>query len=151
MYGIVVGIDASPEAERALGWAVDEAERRQQNLTVVTVVPTPARVVLGEVNYPHASDEDLAEAQGRASATVEKVLAQRHSPSRVKYAVRADYGNVADVLLRYAADAQHIVVGSRGNGGFRRLLLGSVSNAVAHHSPCPVTIVPADRPRHDAA
>jgi nucleotide-binding universal stress UspA family protein len=54
-------------------------------------------------------------------------------------------GSPADVLLRAAADADLLVVGSHGRGGFAGLLLGSVSQQCAHHAPCPVVIVRAAR------
>ena len=58
--------------------------------------------------------------------------------------VRAVTGLPAEELLAAAADADMIVVGSRGAGGFKRLLLGSVSTQVTHHARCPVVVIPAD-------
>ena len=58
--------------------------------------------------------------------------------------VRAVTGLPAEELLNAAADADMIVVGSRGAGGFKRLLLGSVSTQVTHHAHCPVVVIPAD-------
>jgi nucleotide-binding universal stress UspA family protein len=52
-------------------------------------------------------------------------------------------GNASQALLHEAKGAALLVVGSRGRGGFTGLLLGSVSQQVAHHAPCPVVIVPA--------
>ncbi|MFB7416495.1 universal stress protein, partial [Streptomyces sp. NPDC056210] len=53
-------------------------------------------------------------------------------------------GNAAEVLVDAAEGAEMLVVGGRGHGGFRRALLGSVSQQVAHHAPCPVTIIRPD-------
>jgi nucleotide-binding universal stress UspA family protein len=54
-------------------------------------------------------------------------------------------GSASHVLLEEAADADLLVVGSRGLGGFRGLLLGSVGQQCAHHAPCPLVIVPHRR------
>jgi nucleotide-binding universal stress UspA family protein len=56
--------------------------------------------------------------------------------------VRAATGLPAEALLEAAADADMLVVGSRGAGGFKRLLMGSVSTQVTHHAPCPVVVIP---------
>jgi nucleotide-binding universal stress UspA family protein len=64
-------------------------------------------------------------------------------PATVVIAVR---GNPAQELVGQARNADLLVLGSRGSGGFARLLLGSVASAVTHHADCPVVIVPANRP-----
>jgi nucleotide-binding universal stress UspA family protein len=51
-------------------------------------------------------------------------------------------GNAADELVKASHDADMIVLGSRGSGGFTRLLMGSVSSQVTHHAACPVVVVP---------
>ena len=55
-------------------------------------------------------------------------------------------GLPADEILTAAQDADMIVVGSRGAGGFKKLLMGSVSSQVTHHARCPVVVIPADNP-----
>lgn len=59
--------------------------------------------------------------------------------------VEALNGVPTEELLKAAGDADMVVVGSRGAGGFTRLLLGSVSSQIVHHAHCPVVIIPADR------
>jgi nucleotide-binding universal stress UspA family protein len=66
--------------------------------------------------------------------------AERLQPS-VKHEGKTIEGHPAEVLLEEARDASLIVVGNRGRGGFASLLLGSVSQQVVHHAPCPVTVV----------
>ncbi len=59
--------------------------------------------------------------------------------------IRAVNGFVAEELIGASRDADMLVVGSRGAGGFARLMMGSVSSQVAHHAQCPVVIIPGDR------
>jgi nucleotide-binding universal stress UspA family protein len=54
-------------------------------------------------------------------------------------------GDVAEELVRASMGADMLVVGSRGSGGFTKLLMGSVSSQVTHHAECPVVVVPATR------
>ena len=101
-----------------------EAALRSQPLRVVTVQPVvePARVA--------------------AQEAIDKVLAGLRGPRPESVTVEAVSGIPAEVLVMAGADADLIVLGSRGAGGFARLALGSVSSQVAHHAPCPVVIVP---------
>jgi nucleotide-binding universal stress UspA family protein len=55
-------------------------------------------------------------------------------------------GNPAEELVKASRDADMLVVGSRGSGGFGGLLVGSVSSQVPHHAACPVLVIPATRP-----
>jgi nucleotide-binding universal stress UspA family protein len=57
--------------------------------------------------------------------------------------VDAVSGSPAEELLSATQDAELLVVGSRGAGGFARLVMGSVSSQVSHHAPCPVVVIPA--------
>jgi nucleotide-binding universal stress UspA family protein len=88
-------------------------------------------------------DEELA---AGARRTLERALADagdRTAGVDVEPVVRE--GAPARVLLEEADDADLLVVGSRGLGGFRGLLLGSVSQQCSHHAPCPVVVVPHER------
>lgn len=135
---IVVGIDGSDSGQRALGWALDEARARGCTVEVVHAWPPPflagypldSLTVGAEVFEDAASkvmDGALADADlTRLSRPVERTLAG---------------GRPAAALLEAAKDADLVVVGSRGIGGFRGLLVGSVSLQVARHAPCPVVVV----------
>jgi nucleotide-binding universal stress UspA family protein len=92
--------------------------------------------------YP--GDQDLTRqiretAQEETDSVLEKAGEGSRPPS---VTVRAVTGLPAEELLSAAAGADMIVVGSRGAGGFKRLLLGSVSTQVTHHAPCPVVVIP---------
>lgn len=147
MSGIVVGIDGSAHSRRALEWAVNEATIRHTPLTVITVNQAVAGYWGGPVPYP--GDPDLAKrAREAAEEETESVLEKAEADSRPRppsVIVEAVTGMPAEELLKAAADADMIVVGSRGAGGFRRLLMGSVSTQVTHHAHCPVVVIPADK------
>ena len=142
MPGIIVGIDGSDHSRRALEWAIREAAVRHAPLTVFTVQATLIGYWGSPVLYP--GDEDLAE-QGRKTAQAEtdsvlEKIGPESRPSSVT--VRAVSGLPAEALLEAAADADMLVVGCRGAGGFKRLLMGSVSTQVTHHAPCAVVVIP---------
>jgi len=144
MPGIIVGIDGSERSRRALEWAINEAAVRQAPLTVLTVHPTVIGYWSGApIAYP--GDEDLVERSRKlAQEETDDTLAKADlKPGPPSVTVRAVNGLPADALLQAAADADMIVVGSRGAGGFKRLLLGSVSSQVTHHAQCPVVVIPA--------
>jgi nucleotide-binding universal stress UspA family protein len=140
---IVAGVDGSEGSRRALRWAVGEAVLRGAAVDAVAVWHDPygsdmsmeyqtpyfrqdRRAILGHVEERLA--RTIAEAAGGHPAVAVNPLVFDGEP--------------AQVLCSRSADADLLVVGSRGHGGFARLLLGSVSTACAHHSRCPVAIVP---------
>jgi nucleotide-binding universal stress UspA family protein len=142
MSGIVVGIDGSGHSGRALEWAVREAAVRQAPLRVITVHP-PVASYLGR-NIDQPQDDAVSEkARTAARAQVEQILDRLGETRPPRIALDAISGSPAEELLRSAVDADLLVVGSRGSGGFARLVMGSVSSQVAHHAQCPVVIVPA--------
>jgi nucleotide-binding universal stress UspA family protein len=142
MPGILVGIDGSAHSMRALEWAAKEAGLRHTSLTVLTVHQAVAGFWGGDLHY--AGDEDLVE-KGRqaAQAEVDKVLAGLGDARPTSVTVKAVQGRPVEVILNEGADADMIVVGSRGGGGFSHLLLGSVSSNVAQHAKVPVMILPS--------
>lgn len=143
MSGIIVGIDGSARSRRALEWAIGEAAVRHTPLTVLTVHQAVAGFYTSTVAYP--GDEHLTnQARELAQKETDDVLGQVDEGSRPpSVTVRAVSGLPAEELLKAAADMDMIVVGSRGAGGFSRLLLGSVSTQVAHHAHCPVVVIPS--------
>jgi nucleotide-binding universal stress UspA family protein len=145
MSRIVVGIDGSPNAQRALEWAVGEAAVRRVPLTVITVYSSVVSFWGGAVEVPPDStvaDKARADAREAADKALAAALAGDEQPESVTF--EAISGQPADELIRASQDADLIVVGSRGTGGFARLLLGSVGTQVAYHAHCPAVIIPAD-------
>ena len=120
-----------------------EAGIRNTSLTVLTVQPAVVGFFSTVVAYP--GDYDLTERTRKAAlAETEEVLAQVTGDSHpTSVAVRAVLGVPAEELLKAAADADMIVVGSRGAGGYKKLLLGSVSSYAVHHGHCPVVVIPS--------
>lgn len=122
---VVVGIDGSRGSDAALGFALQEAQLRHAELRVVCASELPP---IGCA--PGSAALDLEEALERAAhEIIEDALRRVQPPSDVKVGPRVVRGQAAEVLLRVADDADDLVVGSRGKGGFRALPLGSVSHA----------------------
>ena len=143
MSGVIVGVDGSGHSQRALEWAIREAALRQTTLTVLAVHQAVAGYRGDAVDYPGdkpATEHAREAAQTETDKVLEAIGGQR--PSEV--AVKALNGLPAAELIRASEDAEMIVLGSRGTGGFARLLMGSVSTQVTHHAKCPVVIIPAD-------
>ena len=144
MAGIIVGIDGSHHSERALKWAVNEAVLRQTPLTVLSVRQV-IRGWAGPDAGPYPGDAELVEqTRAAAQAATDEVLATL-SGQRPEVIVKAVTGVPAETLVAAAADADMIVVGSRGSGGFERLTMGSVGDQVARHARCPVVIIPHEK------
>jgi nucleotide-binding universal stress UspA family protein len=138
MSTVVVGVDGSPGSSAALEYAIEEARLRGAGLTAVTAwsVPTLAR----EAEWTGAELEPQT-FENAASSTLAASLSEVDTNGvEVKRIVR--HGQAADVLVLEAGEDDLLVVGSRGIGGFRGLMLGSVSQQCAQHARCPVTVVP---------
>lgn len=141
MPGIYVGVDGSGHSAYALEWAIEEAAIRRAPITVLTVYPVP---VSGWTGRPVILSEDSAEQEKARQAAEEmtlKVTSHLGEARPASVTVRAVTGFPAEKLIEASRDADLLVVGSRGAGGFARLVLGSVSSQVVHHAHCPVVVV----------
>ncbi len=150
MSGIIVGVDGSGHSQRALEWAMREAAIRQVPLTVLTVNEAIRGYYGGMSVYPDdpARTED---SRKLAQAETDEVMARLDEPRPASVTVKAVHGFVVDEIINAGKDADMIVVGSRGAGGFTRLMMGSVAAQVAQHAHCPVLIVPPEnRTEHDS-
>ena len=141
MSGIVVGIDSSNHSMTALEWAMREAAVHGEPLTVVTVEVVVASGWGGSQVY--GADYELRDkAQKAAEEAVAAIKTKLGDAAPASVTVKALIGQPAEQMLEAAKEADHLILGRRGTGGFNRLTLGSVSSQVAHHADCPVTIVP---------
>ena len=145
---IVVGVDGSDGARVALEWAVEEARLRGVRLVAVHTWQMPplgagAADPFGTGGAFDASlNADLIErVEAGAQQLLERELAAVDT-SGIEVEKLVESRNPADALLDAAHDSDLLVVGTRGHGGFKGLLLGSVSQQASHHAPCPVVIVP---------
>ena len=168
MAKIVVGVDASPGALRALTWAADEARLRLATLQVVHAYH--AQALAAPLYFPsqeglpgravaaggRAPEEEMAETLEQRAEFQEAVRRQAEDLLEglleevgdavegvdVQRSVVEDR-NAAEALVELSAGCELLVVGSRGRGGFTSLLLGSVSHAAVLHARCPVVVIPA--------
>ena len=139
---IVVGVEGSGYARAALIWALEEAHHRGAVIEVVTCYsPTyvPAAPDLGYV--PLDSFDLAAEVEKMQGEVIESAVEASDFGDEVEVRRVLQKGRPADTLMTAAAGATMLVVGNRGRGGFAGQRLGSVSQAIAHHSPCPLVIV----------
>ena len=136
-----MGVDGSPSSQAALRWAVRYAGLVGGKVEAVSAWEVPG---MASWSAP-AVDTDFDEAQAE-QGLVEEVRAVLGEDGGSLVQERLVRGNAAEVLVDSAEGAEMLVVGSRGHGGFPRALLGSVSQQVAQHAPCPVTIIRPDVP-----
>ncbi|WP_448059176.1 universal stress protein [Cellulomonas hominis] len=139
VHRIVVGVDGSPQADLALRYALDEAKAWGAELTAVAGVPvgTGAGVLAWlPATIDHA--QVLADVAEGLNVVIDRALADFPGMTVRRHVLD---GSGAELLTEFSAATDLIVVGSRGRGGFAGLLLGSTSQAVLHHSACPVMVV----------
>jgi nucleotide-binding universal stress UspA family protein len=139
---IVVGVDGSPESLAALGWAVDEAGRTGGEIDAVLAYDSGLAWIDVGSEYQAPILEQSAT---RAKAALHHALEGLGTEGSTSVSVRplVVEGHPARVLVEVARDAELLVVGSRGRGGFAGVMLGSVSQRCAGHSACPVVVVPS--------
>jgi nucleotide-binding universal stress UspA family protein len=141
MPGILVGIDGSDNSRKALEWAVREAGLRGTSLTVLAVHQVASNHWTGDPET-YASDQPETEMVRQAAEdAVQKAVGQAGEPAPTSVTVRAVTGVASHELVAASGGADLVVVGSRGGGGFARMVLGSVSSQVASHADAPVVVI----------
>jgi nucleotide-binding universal stress UspA family protein len=124
-----------------------EAVLRHAPLTVMTVRPAPARpATMSFWGLRTLPDGDSSQEQARRAVQEFADKAASGTGETVpQVTVNVTTGEPAEELIIASRDADMLVLGSRGSGGFTRLLLGSVSSQVVHHAACPVVVIPQAR------
>jgi len=136
---VVVGVDGSAGAQLALEWAAEEARLRGTSIYAVCAYAVPSHVAAAGP----AGAGALAQLRDGLERSAELALEQaERSVGTVSVTTRAVLGSAVDSLLEAASDAELLVVGSRGRGGFSGLILGSVSQHCASRAPGVVVVVP---------
>jgi nucleotide-binding universal stress UspA family protein len=136
---VLVGVDGSPSSRTALGWAAAEASDHQADLVVLNVWEHTLTLPLGSGSVSPRELPDTSE--GAAEKLLGVIREELGEDPPVRVQPRVAQGNAAQVLIEHSIDADLLVVGTRGHGGFTGLVLGSVSQHVAAYARCPVTVV----------
>lgn len=145
MPGIVVGVDGSEHSRPVLEWAVKEAGLRNTSLTVITVKEVAANAWTGHKEVYPADQAEADKMRQAAEEATNKAVEAVGAPGPVSVTVRAVSGIPSQEMVNASNDADLVVVGARGSGGFARLSLGSVSSQLTHHSAAPVVVIPVGR------
>jgi len=130
---VIVGIDGSPGAMKALQWAERYAEGTGADLTLINAWQWPTTYGVALVLEEWDPEID-------ARKTLEKARAELHLPDE-RVHIQSQRGFAPAVLAAASREADLLVVGSRGHGSLTGALLGSVSSHCVHHAHCPVVVV----------
>jgi nucleotide-binding universal stress UspA family protein len=126
---VIVGYDGSRQSHDALRWALETAVRQQAPLVAIVADPPPLRQVSDVMDGEHTPMEWAVR------------QAENELGSATDASVEIHRGAIVPVLLRAAQDASMIVVGRSGHGRIADAVIGSVTQHLAHHAPCPVVAV----------
>ena len=139
-HGVVVGVDGSKRSLAAAIWALREAKRIGAPLTMVSAYTLPIFPSVA-VDAATGGHEDSALAQS-CRQILEATKAELGDTEGVEVRCNVELGDPGTVLVDYSHDAELLVAGPRGRGGFLGLLVGSVSRGLPAHAKCPVVLVP---------
>jgi nucleotide-binding universal stress UspA family protein len=145
MSVIVVGVDHSADARAALVFAEEEARLRGATIRAVHAWQYGYIGYTGLEGRVPSVGADIEQLHATAVAALEASVHEALPDTDVEIKLRTVQGTAGGVLVEESRDADLLVVGSRGHGGFVGLLLGSVGLQCAHHAECPVVIVHTKR------
>jgi nucleotide-binding universal stress UspA family protein len=142
---ILVAVDGSENARKAAEVAIDISRRYSANLFVLHVIPNSAPVMITVSAESQRIGQELVDlAKKNGEKWIHEIVAGAQEQNvKVRGEIVDNVPSVVKTILEYASEwrIDLITVGSRGLGGFRRMLLGSVSNGLVTHAPCPVLVV----------
>jgi nucleotide-binding universal stress UspA family protein len=145
MPGIVVGVDGSDHSRQVLEWAVREAGLRNASLTVLAVWQVASNYWTGKPEVYAADQAEAEKLRQAAEEAARKAVDAAGAPAPASVTVRTVSGIASQELVSASNDADLVVVGARGGGGFAHLRLGSTTNQVVNHSTAPVVVIPVGR------
>jgi nucleotide-binding universal stress UspA family protein len=140
---ILLATDASKEAEMAVTTAGDLAEMTNSELHIVTVAEDPYLATDYTLHFPEAAERHRREVQEEVQAMLDGQVERVQETGGKVAQTHLKVGRADDKIVSVAEEvgAGLIVMGSRGQGGIRRALMGSVSDSVVRHAHCPVMVV----------
>ncbi|WKB34996.1 universal stress protein [Terrilactibacillus sp. S3-3] len=145
MYKILVPVDGSEPAERALDEAIDLAEGKGPDTLVTLLYVSPSPIYFPYYSMVGPSlDADVKEVEEKQGNELLNSLVKKiEGKTKAKLETKHLYGIAAQEIVNYADDTKvnMIVMGNRGMGAFGKVILGSVSSKVLHLAECPVVIV----------
>jgi nucleotide-binding universal stress UspA family protein len=143
--GIVVGLDGSPNSERALDWALRHAAALHTSLTAIAVHQVAKSYWGHEPVVGSADVTVMDQLQRSAEEMTQRGLDGLAEGKPSSVVVRAVNGFVVQELVEASRHADELVLGSRSTTGLTRLVMGSISSEIVQHSACPIVIVPPPR------
>ena len=136
---IVVGVDGSPSSNDAITWAAEQATRDHRSLALVHAYTLDTTLWVDSMGADRDIMKVMADDGRRLLLEAADHAHRTHPDLEVhEWLYHAD---ARSALLEASRDASLLVVGSRGRGGFRGLLIGSVSRTALHHAACTVAVV----------
>jgi nucleotide-binding universal stress UspA family protein len=152
-HGIVVAVDGSPASRVATDWAARDAALRGVLLTVIHVQPSDEMGPWLDVPVLDFSAEHARRSRQIVDDALDLVNDAGRDVGHIEVEHRVVSGPIVSALVDVSKDAEMIVVGCRGLGGVKTLLLGSVSSGLVHHAHCPVAVIHDEDPmmHHPAA
>lgn len=137
---VVVGVDGSPSAEHALDWAIDQAVLEHRPLTLAHGVGSGQTAWMSSPGFDHGVVLNAMREDGHVVLDAARARVTERAPG-VEVHVVLRLNDARQTLLDLSEEAAMVVLGSRGRGPVRTLLLGSVSVGVSRHAHCPVVVL----------
>lgn len=137
--GVLVGFDGSDHARSALQFGASEALRRKTTLTVVTAYAVPVPIYPNMASLPSEPEDRARRKNAEATLDVAEKYLDDYTGDLI---LAVAEGNPTGTLADLSKQAQLVVVGARGRGGFIGQLLGSVAAALPAHAHCPTIVFP---------